>query len=40
MNNKQIDKHSAYFARQWLEEMLTIAEGQRVSSIICAYVGT
>ena len=27
MNNKQTDKHSAYFARQWLEEMLTMCRG-------------
>ena len=24
MNNKQTDKHSVYFARQWLEELLTM----------------
>ena len=24
MNNKQTDKHTVYFARQWLEEVLTM----------------
>lgn len=29
MNNKQSDKHAAYFARQWLEELLTWCRGRR-----------